>query len=146
MTHAVVAILVVSFVVATLLAYRHQCLLRDRARLMHDAIRHRDFSFRLPTKGLLFGERALQETLNEMGGDIQKLVAQGEVESWQRLTRVLTHEIMNATTPKSAIPIIIALGIQRGAVIHHQLQLITFVNFNVRNTRNRSPVKLVPPN
>ena len=54
--------------------------------------------------------------------------------------------IMNATTPKSATPIIIALGIQRGAVIHHQLQLITFVNFNVRNTRNRSPVKLVPPN
>ena len=83
--------------------YRHQCLLRDRARMMHDAIRHRDFSFRLPTKGLLFGERALQEILNEMGGDIQKLVAQGEVESWQRLTRVLTHEIMNATTPIRSI-------------------------------------------
>ncbi len=103
MTHAVVAILVVSFVVATLLAYRHQCLLRDRARLMHDAIRHRDFTFRLPTKGLLFGERALQEVLNDMGQDIQRLVAQGEVESWQRLTRVLTHEIMNATTPIRSI-------------------------------------------
>ena len=103
MTHTVVAILVVSFVVATLLAYRHQCLLRDRARLMHDAIRHRDFTFRLPTKGLLFGERALQEVLNDMGQDIQRLVAQGEVESWQRLTRVLTHEIMNATTPIRSI-------------------------------------------
>lgn len=94
-----VVVLVILVSVIVLIIYRHQCLLRDRARLMHDAIRHRDFSFRLPTKGLLFGERALQEALNDMGRDIQKLVARGEVESWQRLTRVLTHEIMNATTP-----------------------------------------------
>ena len=82
---------------------RHQCLLRDRARLMRDAIRHRDFSFRLPTRGLLFGERALQEALNDMGVEIQKLVAQSEVESWQKLTRVLTHEIINVTTPIQCI-------------------------------------------
>lgn len=83
--------------------YRHQCLLRDRARLMRDAMRHRDFSFRLPTKGLLFGEKAMQKALNDMGHDIEKLVAHNEVESWQRLTRVLTHEIMNATTPIRSI-------------------------------------------
>lgn len=83
--------------------YRHQCLLKDRAQLMRDAMRHRDFTFRLPTKGLLFGEKALQEALNDMGQDIQKLVAHNEVESWQRLTRVLTHEIMNATTPIQSI-------------------------------------------
>lgn len=83
--------------------YRHQCLLRDRARLMRDAMRHRDFSFRLPTKGLLFGEKALQNALNDMGHEIEKLVAHNEVESWQRLTRVLTHEIMNATTPIQSI-------------------------------------------
>ncbi len=86
-----------------LLFYRHQCLLRERAQLMRDAIRHRDFSFRLPTKGLLFGEKALQEALNDMGQDIQKLVAHNEVESWQRITRVLTHEIMNATAPIQSI-------------------------------------------
>ena len=56
-----VVVLVILVCVIVLIIYRHQCLLRDRARLMHDAIRHRDFSFRLPTKGLLFGERALQE-------------------------------------------------------------------------------------
>ena len=83
--------------------YRHQCLLRDRARLMRDAIRHRDFSFRLPTKGLFFGERALQNALNDMGEDIERLVAHNEVESWQRLTRVLTHEIMNVMTPIQSI-------------------------------------------
>lgn len=90
-------------VIAGVWVYRHQCLLRDRARLMRDAMRHRDFSFRLPTKGLLFGERALQNALNDMGHDIEKLVAHNEVESWQRLTRVLTHEIMNATTPIRSI-------------------------------------------
>ena len=70
---------------------------------MRDAIRHRDFSFRLPTRGLFFGEKALQEALNDMGQEIQKLVAHSEVESWQKLTRVLTHEIMNATTPIQSI-------------------------------------------
>ena len=83
--------------------YRHQCLLRDRAHLMREAVRNREFTFSLPTKGLFFGERALQEALNDIGQDVSKLVAQNEVESWQRLTRVLTHEIMNATTPIQSI-------------------------------------------
>lgn len=82
---------------------RHQCLLRDRAHLMREAIRNKDFSFRLPVKGLPFGERALQEVLNDFSGYINTLSAQKEVESWQRLTRVLTHEIMNAATPISSI-------------------------------------------
>ena len=85
------------------LFYRHQCLLRDRAHLMREAVRNREFTFSLPTKGLFFGERALQEALNDIGQEVNKLVAQNEVESWQRLTRVLTHEIMNATTPIQSI-------------------------------------------
>ena len=81
----------------------HQCLLRNRAHLMREAIHNRDFSFRITTKGLPFGERALQEALNDNCRHIQTLVAQNEMESWQRLTRVLTHEIMNAATPISTI-------------------------------------------
>ena len=82
---------------------RHQRNLKSRAFLMQEAIRNGDYSFRLSTKGLLFGERALQQALNDMENDIGRLVAQHEVESWQRLTRVLTHEIMNATAPISSI-------------------------------------------
>ena len=89
--------------VALAYAYRHQRLLRERAQIMRDAVRHKDFSFRLPTRGLFFGEKALQEALNDMGLEIQKLVAHSEVESWQKLTRVLTHEIMNATAPIQSI-------------------------------------------
>ncbi len=71
--------------------------------MMRDAMRYRDFMFRLPTKGVLFGKKALQEALNDMGVEIQKLVAKNEVEAWQRRTRELTHGIMNATTPIQSI-------------------------------------------
>lgn len=97
------ALVVLIVIVGIVWFYRHQCLLRERAHLMHEAIRNRDFSFRLPVKGLFFGERALQETVNNLSRDINVLTAQKEVESWQKLTRVLTHEIMNAATPISSI-------------------------------------------
>ncbi|MCQ2257492.1 MAG: HAMP domain-containing histidine kinase [Bacteroidaceae bacterium] len=100
---AVIIVVAVAIIVFGVWFYHHQCLLRDRAYLMHEAIKNRDFTFHLPVKGLFFGESALQQTLNEMGQDINRLVAQNEVESWQRLTRVLTHEIMNATTPIQSI-------------------------------------------
>lgn len=83
--------------------WRHQRSLRQRAYLMQEAIRNRDFTFRLPVDGLLPGERAMQETLNQLGENIRQQVNQNEVESWERLTRVLTHEMMNATAPITSI-------------------------------------------
>lgn len=90
-------------VVGVLWFWRHQRSLRVRAHLMQEAIRNHDFTFRLPTNGLLPGERAMQETLNQLGDTIRQQVNQSEVESWERLTRVLTHEIMNATAPIASI-------------------------------------------
>ena len=43
-----------------------------RAWLMLEAIKNRDFSFRLPTRGLLPGERAMQEALNDLGGQLER--------------------------------------------------------------------------
>ena len=96
-------IISIVIVILAICFYHHQTILRDRAYLMREAIRNHDFAFHLPVKGLFFGERALQEALNDLGKDISSLVAQNEVESWQKLTRVLTHEIMNATTPICSI-------------------------------------------
>ena len=81
----------------------HQHKLRLRAHLMKEAIRNQDFSFRLPTNNLLPGERAMQEALNELGENIRQQMNKNEVESWERLTRVLTHEMMNATAPITSI-------------------------------------------
>ena len=83
--------------------FHHQRKLRLRAHLMQEAIRNQDFTFRQPTNGLLPGERAMQETLNQLGSIIRQQVSQNEVESWERLTRVLTHEMMNATAPITSI-------------------------------------------
>ena len=83
--------------------WHHQQSLKVRTHLMQEAIRNHDFTFRLPTNGLLPGERAMQETLNQLGDTIRQQVNQNEVESWERLTRVLTHEIMNATAPIASI-------------------------------------------
>lgn len=100
----IVAVVVLVIVVILIIVfYHHQCLLRDRANLMREAIRNHEFTFTLPVKGLFFGEKALQQALNDTGQDINKLVAQNEIESWQRLTRVLTHEIMNTTAPIQSI-------------------------------------------
>lgn len=104
MSHYLV-ITVLSFVIIFLLLWqwRHQRKLSLRVRLIREALRNRDFMFRLPTKRMLPGDRDLHLALNEMFGEINRLLARNEVESWQRLTRVLTHEIMNAMTPISSI-------------------------------------------
>ncbi len=83
--------------------WRRQRLLSLRVRLMREALHNRDFTFRLPNDSRLPGEHDLQVALNDMCGEIGRLLARSEVESWQRLTRVLTHEIMNAIAPVSSI-------------------------------------------
>ena len=98
-------IIIIGVIIVAMVAWfvRHQRKLRLRAHLMQEAIRNRDFTFRLPTDGMLPGERAMQQTLNQLGETIRQQVNQNEVESWERLTRVLTHEIMNATAPITSI-------------------------------------------
>ena len=85
------------------LFFRHQSSLRRRAHLMREAIRNRDWSFSLSTRGLTSGERAMQETLNDLGEVIHQQMSMHEVEAWERLTRILTHEIMNSTAPIASI-------------------------------------------
>ena len=100
-TLCVVIVLLVVLPVVWLV--RRQRSLKTRAYLMQEAIRNRDFTFRLPTDGLLPGEKAMQEALNQLGSVIRQQVNHKEVESWERLTRVLTHEIMNAAAPVTSI-------------------------------------------
>ena len=98
-----ISIIGIGIVLLILWLVRRQRSLKLRAHLMQEAIRNRDFTFRLPTDGLLPGERAMQQTLNQLGETIRQQVNQNEVESWERLTRVLTHEMMNATAPITSI-------------------------------------------
>lgn len=100
---SIVIILLLIIVAAMWWYARHQHSLRRRAHLMREAIRNHDWSFKLTIHGLTSGERAMQETLNDLGEVIHQQVNQSEVESWERLTRILTHEIMNSTAPIASI-------------------------------------------
>jgi signal transduction histidine kinase len=70
---------------------------------MREAINNRDYSFKLSTSGLLFGDKAMQQALNAMGEIIKEQSNRSEVDSWRNLSRVLTHEIMNTTAPIASI-------------------------------------------
>ena len=62
-------------------SYRMQRQLREKSWLMLEAIRNRDYSFRLPLYGFSGGERVLQETLNQFGnlmGEQKQLMEQRE--------------------------------------------------------------------
>lgn len=54
-------------IISTLLFFRIQKQLREKSYLMLEAIRNRDYSFRLPPYGFIGGERILQDTLNQFG-------------------------------------------------------------------------------
>ena len=66
---------------AAWVSYRMQQQLREKCWLMLEAIRNRDYSFRLPLYGFSGGERVLQETLNQFGslmGEQKQLMEQRE--------------------------------------------------------------------
>ena len=144
-----ILILSAAIMAAVAIFVHHQNKLKLRARLMREAVRNHEFTFRLPIKGLFYGERALQEALNDLGQDINKLVAQKEVESWQKLTRVLTHEIMNVSTPIQSIsqaylehPGVVGTPLEKGimAINKASNNLLTFVDSYRKLTQLQEPV------
>ena len=62
---------------------------------------------------------------------------------WRTLS--ITEYIIAPTNTIAKIPSTIETGIQRGAVTHHQDQLMTLVSLSTKNTRNNRLRKLVPP-
>ena len=144
-----ILILSAAIMAAVAIFVHHQNKLKLRARLMREAVRNHEFTFRLPIKGLFYGERALQEALNDLGQYINNLVAQKEVESWQKLTRVLTHEIMNVSTPIQSIsqaylehPGVVGTPLEKGimAINKASNNLLTFVDSYRKLTQLQEPV------
>ncbi len=149
MSHYLVISILLLIIIALLFwQWRHQRKLSLRVKLMREALRNHDFMFRLPTKRMLPGDRDLHGALNEMFGEINHLLARNEVESWQRLTRVLTHEIMNAMTPISSItqvyidsPLVKGTPLEEGmrAIYDTSLSLQTFVESYRKLTQLQAP-------
>ena len=83
----------------TLWSVLHQRHLQKKAQMIREAIGNRDFTIRLSTKGLLPGERALIQSLNQMEESILEQINRNEIDSWNRMTRMLTHEMTNGISP-----------------------------------------------
>ncbi|MCR5312234.1 MAG: HAMP domain-containing histidine kinase [Bacteroidaceae bacterium] len=65
-----------------------------------EAIYNGDFSYRIPKEKAVFpGEQAAIETINKMLEIMQEQRQSIEMASWEKLTRILTHEIMNSLAP-----------------------------------------------
>ena len=140
--------MILFIVVIIYMIMRHQRRLKLMAWLMREAIKNHDFTFHLPTHGLLFGERAMQEALNSFGEEIAKQVTMNEIESWEKLTRVLTHEIMNALAPINSIsqaylsnPAVKDTDFEEGlqAIHHTGTSLASFVDSYRKLTQLQDP-------
>ena len=53
--------------------------------------------------------------------------------------------MMAMTSTNNPMPRTNAAGIHKGADTHHQLQLMTFVNFSTKKVMNNAPLKPIPP-
>ncbi|MCR5313619.1 MAG: hypothetical protein K6E54_08295, partial [Bacteroidaceae bacterium] len=83
--------------------WRRDKRIRNACRMLLEALDNKDYSFRLASKGLSSGDKALVDVLNNM---VERMSAerQGiEVHSWEKLTRILTHEIMNSIAPITSL-------------------------------------------
>lgn len=95
--------MILLIVVVGVLYVRRQIQIRKACSMMLDAIDNRDYTFRISNKNVWLGDKALIDTLNGLVKRIGEERQDVEVESWEKLTRILTHEIMNGIAPITSL-------------------------------------------
>jgi len=99
-----IATLILIAIVAIVVIYiRRQKRMRRALNLMVEAIDNKDYTFRLSTKGLWGSDKELINALNSFIKKISEERQDVEVQSWEKLTRILTHEIMNGIAPITSL-------------------------------------------
>lgn len=82
---------------------RRQFKMRRACRHILEALDNKDYTFRLSNRGSWLGDKALIDTLNGLIQKISEERQDVEVQSWEKLTRILTHEIMNGIAPITSL-------------------------------------------
>lgn len=98
-----IAAIILLFITACATIYYRQLRLRKACQLIIEAIENGDYTFRLSERGYLFGDKVLIKALNALLQRIGEERQDVEVQSWEKLTRILTHEIMNGIAPISSL-------------------------------------------
>lgn len=98
-------VIVLSLVIVFLLwkHIQHEKRLKRSCKMLLEALDNKDYSFRLSTKGCTSGDKALMEALNSLVDRLSSERQNIEVHSWEKLTRILTHEIMNSIAPITSL-------------------------------------------
>lgn len=98
-------VIVLSLVIVFLLwkHIQHEKRLKRSCKMLLEALDNKDYSFRLSTKGCSSGDKALMEALNSLVDRLSSERQNIEVHSWEKLTRILTHEIMNSIAPITSL-------------------------------------------
>ena len=98
-------VIVLSLVIVFLLwkHIQHEKRLKKSCKMLLEALDNKDYSFRLSTKGCSSGDKALMEALNSLVDRLSSERQNIEVHSWEKLTRILTHEIMNSIAPITSL-------------------------------------------
>lgn len=97
------AIITILLAVNLFLFFYRQKKLKHACQHILDAIDNKDYTYRISTRGLYLGDKAIVETLNSLIKKISEERQDIEVQSWERLTRILTHEIMNGIAPITSL-------------------------------------------
>lgn len=85
------------------LRWRRARKVRKMCDSLKEALNNHDYSFRLSTRDYSGANAVLISTINDMMERISAERQNIEVHSWEKLTRILTHEIMNSITPITAL-------------------------------------------
>ncbi|MCI6474002.1 MAG: HAMP domain-containing histidine kinase [Bacteroidales bacterium] len=73
--------------------------IRRACRHITEALDNNDYTFRLSSGGIMFLDKPMIGTFNTLLQHIGRKRQEIEVQSWEKLTRILTHEIMNGIAP-----------------------------------------------
>ena len=103
MTQAIVIVLSLVIVFLLWKHIQHEKRLKRSCKMLLEALDNKDYSFRLSTKGCSSGDKALMEALNSLVERLSSERQNIEVHSWEKLTRILTHEIMNSIAPITSL-------------------------------------------
>ena len=101
-----VVIIICLLLVIAYLLYKHwrrEKRMKNACRMLMEALENKDYTFRMSAKDSSSGYRSLIDAINKMVERISLERQDIEVHSWEKLTRILTHEIMNSIAPITSL-------------------------------------------
>lgn len=94
-------VLLIIIICYAVFRYKRQRDIQSACMQIVEAVNNKDYTFRLSEKG--YGNGELKKTLNLLVQKIGEERQDVEIQSWEQLTRILTHEIMNGMTPITSL-------------------------------------------